>query len=175
MNPYFPQNVFKYCPCCGGRHFVAFGEKANKCQDCGFVFYFNAATAVAVIIRDSQNRVLLTKRAFDPGKGTFDLPGGFVDPLEQAETAVDREIREELNLKITSKKYLGSFPNTYLYGGIIYFTCDMVFDCTVETLQGITATDDVSGYEFLEITEDVISKVGAESIKNILRAFCLPR
>ena len=64
---------------------------------------------MVVIIRDSQNRVLLTKRAFDPGKGTFDLPGGFVDPLEQSETAVDREIREELNLKIAIRRkyYIG--------------------------------------------------------------------
>ncbi len=173
MNSHYPQNVFKYCPRCGSSNFVANGEKANKCVDCGFVFYFNAATAVAVIIRDSENRVLLTKRAFDPGKGTFDLPGGFVDPLESAEHAVDREIQEELSLKITSKIYRGSFPNRYLYGGIVYFTCDLVFECTVETLEGITAADDVAGYEFVHVTEEVIAKTGSQSIKDILRHFAI--
>lgn len=173
MNSHYPQNVFKYCPRCGSSNFVANGEKANKCVDCGFVFYFNAATAVAVIIRDSENRVLLTKRAFDPGKGTFDLPGGFVDPLESAEHAVDREIQEELSLKITSKIYRGSFPNRYLYGGVVYFTCDLVFECTVETLEGISVADDVAGYEFFKITNEVIENVGSESIRNILRTFCL--
>ena len=170
---FFPQKVLKFCPRCGGSHFEPHGSKANKCRDCGFVFYFNAATAVAVIIRDAENRVLLTKRAFDPGKGTLDLPGGFVDPMESAEHAVDREIAEELNLKITDKKYRGSFPNTYVYGGVIYYTCDLAFECTVASFEHITATDDVSAYEFHHITEDVIARVSAQSIKTILRTICL--
>lgn len=167
-----PQKVLKFCPRCGGVHFEPYGEKANKCRDCGFVFFFNAAAAVAVILRN-EGKVLLTKRAFDPGKGTLDLPGGFVDPLESAEHAVDREIEEELNLKITEKKYCGSFPNTYVYGGVLYYTCDLVFECSVASFEHITATDDVSGFEFHHITEEVIALVGAESIKNILRTICL--
>lgn len=174
MNETFlPQNVMNFCPRCGGKKFEAHGSKACKCADCGFVFYFNAASAVAVILRDSENRILLTRRAFDPGKGTFDLPGGFVDPLESAESAVDREIQEELHLQIVEKRYVGSFPNTYLYGGIIYYTCDLVFECTVATYDGISATDDVSSYEFLHITDEVIKQVGAQSIKNILRKYCM--
>lgn len=167
-----PQKVLKFCPRCGGIHFEPHGSKANKCRDCGFVFFFNAAAAVAVILRN-EGKVLLTKRAFDPGKGTLDLPGGFVDPLESAEHAVDREIEEELNLKITEKKYCGSFPNTYVYGGVLYYTCDLVFECSVASFEHITATDDVSGFEFHHITEEVIALVGAESIKNILRTICL--
>ena len=167
-----PQKVLKFCPRCGGVHFDPHGSKANKCRDCGFVFFFNAAAAVAVILRN-EGKVLLTKRAFDPGKGTLDLPGGFVDPLESAEHAVDREIEEELNLKITEKKYCGSFPNTYVYGGVLYYTCDLVFECSVASFEHITATDDVSGFEFHHITEEVIALVGAESIKNILRTICL--
>ena len=167
-----PQKVLKFCPRCGGVHFEPHGSKANKCRDCGFVFFFNAAAAVAVILRN-EGKVLLTKRAFDPGKGTLDLPGGFVDPLESAEHAVDREIEEELNLKITEKKYCGSFPNTYVYGGVLYYTCDLVFECSVASFEHITATDDVSGFEFHHITEEVIALVGAESIKNILRTICL--
>ncbi|MCQ2959074.1 MAG: NUDIX domain-containing protein [Bacteroidales bacterium] len=173
MKDFYPQKVFRFCPQCGGSHFVPFGEKANKCSDCGFVFYFNEAAAVAAIIRDSDGKVLLTKRAFDPGKGMLDLPGGFVDPLESAEHALEREIMEELNLKITSKKYLGSFPNRYLFGGVVYFTCDLVFECTVPSFNNIVATDDVAAYEFYHITEDVIEQVGGQSIKNILRTFCM--
>ena len=39
-------------------------------------------------------------------------------------------------------------------------------------MQGIHAMDDVDAFAFYEITEDVVAKVGAESIKNILRKFC---
>ena len=169
----YPQRVLRYCPRCGKGHFSPYNDKANKCDACGFVFYFNAATAVAVIIKDKENRVLLTTRAFNPGKGTLDLPGGFVDPLESAEHAIDREIKEELNLTITEKKYLGSFPNTYQYGDVVYFTCDLVFECTVETFEGMQAKDDVTHCEFYTVTEKLLENVGATSIKNILRKFFL--
>ncbi|MBQ3675937.1 MAG: NUDIX domain-containing protein [Bacteroidales bacterium] len=172
---FHPQNVLQYCPRCGCEQFEPYGVKASKCGTCGFVFYYNAATAVAAIIRDSQNRVLLTKRAFDPGKGTLDLPGGFVDPLESAETALCREIKEELELEIVSKDYKGSFPNTYVYGGVMYFTCDMVYECTVASYEHIAANDDVVAAQFYEITEQVIEQVGAESIRKILRRFCLSK
>lgn len=171
----FPQKILTYCPRCGGSHFRSYGIKANKCGDCGFVFYFNSAAAVAAIIKDSRNRVLLTKRAFEPGKGMLDLPGGFVDPLESAEEALKREILEELHLTITTCSYLGSFPNTYLYGGVVYFTCDLVYKCTVASLDNITACDDVADYEFVYVTESTLEKVGGESIKNILRRFCLAK
>lgn len=170
---FYPQKVFRYCPRCGSQQFEPYGNKANKCKDCDFVFYFNAATAVAVIIRDEKGRVLLTRRAFNPGQGMLDLPGGFVDPLESAESAVDREIAEELNLQITSKKYLGSFPNTYLYGGVVYFTTDLVFECSVSSFDAIMAKDDVASCEFYSITEEIIAQVSASSIQQILRQFCL--
>lgn len=170
---FFPQKILRYCPRCGGKHFEPFGDKANKCKDCDFVFYFNAATAVAVIIRNKDGKVLLTRRAYNPGKGMLDLPGGFVDPLESAESAVDREIAEELDLEITSKKYLGSFPNTYLYGGIVYFTTDLVFECSVKNLETIVAKDDVTSCDFYDITEEIIQQVSATSIKQILRNFCM--
>ena len=97
----------------------------------------------------------------------------FVDPLESAETALCREIKEELELEIVSKDYKGSFPNTYVYGGVMYFTCDMVYECTVASYEHIAANDDVVAAQFYKITEQVIEQVGAESIRKILRRFCL--
>ena len=45
-------------------------------------------------------RVLLVKRAIDPGAGRWALPGGFVDAGEGAATAAIREAHEELTVTV---------------------------------------------------------------------------
>ena len=74
-----PLHQFKFCPVCGQPTFVIHNEKANECTHCGFVYYFNPSSAVACFIRSEAGELLLVRRAKDPGKGTLDLPGGFVD------------------------------------------------------------------------------------------------
>ncbi len=47
-----------------------------------------------------EDRVLLAKRAQDPGKGTWTLPGGALELGERLEEAVKREILEEASIGI---------------------------------------------------------------------------
>lgn len=65
----------------------------------------------AVIFED--NKVLLSKRKIDPNKGSWDIPGGFIDPGETAHQALKREIKEELGVDIEIRKLIGFFPDTY--------------------------------------------------------------
>ncbi|MDA3881658.1 MAG: NUDIX domain-containing protein [Bacteroidales bacterium] len=172
MNSQFhPHSVFNYCPSCGQQSFEKDSFKSQKCLVCGFVLYTNASTAVAAIITNRKGEILLTKRAFEPAQGMFDLPGGFVDPGETAEKALIREVHEELNLIIESYSYFSSFPNEYVYGGLLYYTLDMVFECKVTSLEQIIPADDVADFVFLPISKDLIEGVGLMSIKNILRAY----
>ncbi|CAN5374847.1 NUDIX hydrolase [soil metagenome] len=46
-------------------------------------------------IRDGQFAVLLVERGSEPYAGSWALPGGFVEPDEDAETAARRELHEE--------------------------------------------------------------------------------
>lgn len=165
---FYPNNVLHYCPRCGSKNFNVLNVKAKKCDDCSFIFYVNPAAATAAIIRDTEGKVLFTRRAQDPCKGLLDLPGGFVDHDESVEMALTREIKEELNLNIASLKYWRSFPNEYLYSGMVYFTVDMIYICEVDSFDNISAFDDISSFEFLKPSKSIISEIGLASIKRVV-------
>jgi len=124
--------VFRYCPKCGAASLRFTGGKLLRCDACGFELYLNAAAAVAGLILDGQGRLLVTVRGKEPGRGMWDLPGGFVDPGETAEQSLRREVREEVGLEVAAMRYLGSYPNTYEYMGVRYPTLDMGFLCRAE-------------------------------------------
>jgi len=128
------ERVFKYCPKCGAAELRIAGGKLLRCGPCGFELYLNSAAAVAAVIEDDRGRVLITVRGKEPGKGKWDLPGGFVDPGESAEEALRREVREEVGLDVTAMRYLGSYPNTYDYVGVRYATTDLGFVCQVRDI-----------------------------------------
>lgn len=54
---------------------------------------------VGAVILDPQNRVLLLQHRFHPGTG-WGIPGGFINPQEQPEDALRRELREEIGLEV---------------------------------------------------------------------------
>ncbi len=74
-----------------------------------------------------DNKIVMTVRNKEPQKGKLDLPGGFVDPGENAEEALRRELKEELDLTLSSFIYLGTAVNSYEYLNISYPTCDIIF------------------------------------------------
>ena len=53
-----------------------------------------------------QGRILLVKRLTDPEAGCWGLPGGKVDLYETVPAAVEREIKEELGIRIEATKLL---------------------------------------------------------------------
>jgi ADP-ribose pyrophosphatase YjhB (NUDIX family) len=165
------KNSFVYCPKCGKKTLKDKSEKSFFCTDCGFVFYLNVAAAVAAIITDEADRVLVAIRKNDPAKDTWDLPGGFVDANETIEECLVREIVEELNVEITEAEYFCSFPNQYKYHDVMYSTIDLTFICKVEDFSNLRAADDVKSYIFCPVKELKPENFGLESIKNIVAQY----
>lgn len=119
---------FNFCPHCASPSIDVHMKNGIKCAACGYVFFHNMAAAVAGIV-EVDNRIVLIRRAREPRKGYYVLPGGFVDYHESLEEALVREVREELSVTVTDIRYFGSFPNTYEYKGVSYFTADAFFLC----------------------------------------------
>lgn len=172
MNDYYPpQEVFKFCPRCGSQHFEFQGVKSFLCKDCNFLYYINVAGAVAALIMDDRERVLFAKRAFDPFKGTLDLPGGFVDKDESAEEALMREIKEELNLEIDTYTFFRSFPNRYNFKGLTYYTVDLFFTCTIKDMAMLEAGDDAADIVFVPVQDVNTDQIGLSSIRRVVGDF----
>ena len=89
-------------PVCGGaldsRSLKAGDPDRLVCTQCGFVFYLDPKVAVGTIIDDGHGRILLVRRAIEPGYGKWVFPGGYVDRGEQVLAAAIREAREECGL-----------------------------------------------------------------------------
>jgi len=173
MTEFYPSKVWQYCPWCGTKSFRAGSENYLQCDVCLKKFYINTSGAVACIIENQHDEILFTRRAFEPAKGMLDLPGGFVSLNETAEDAVRREIREELNLEIASMRYIGSSPNQYLYGGVIYYTLDLGFKCLVTDFTNLQVADDVVGYEFLSHKQVNLDEICFPSIRKILQLYII--
>jgi mutator protein MutT len=166
-----PLKKFRYCPVCGSEKFIESKDLSKLCHQCGFHYYLNSVSAVACFVINGKNELLLCRRAHEPQKGFWDLPGGFVDIGETAEEAVEREIMEELNLKINKMSYLFSVPNQYLYSDFTVRTLDMFFRVEAENLESLKCKDDVSEAQFLPFNEIKIEEIGLSSIKIAVKKF----
>lgn len=165
-----PLDAYCFCPHCGSRAFIVQDFKSKRCKDCGFQVYMNAAASCVAIIVDTEGRVLITRRARDPYKGTLDFPGGFVDIGEGIHAALEREVREETGLRITQSKFLFSIPNVYPYGGLDVYSLDFFFLCRAEIPKdGIRALDDVMEASFMSIEQLKEDDFGCASMRECLR------
>lgn len=164
-----PLHQFKYCPKCGSEHFLENNFKSKKCEDCGFIYYFNSSASTVALIVNEENELLIATRAHEPAAGTLDLPGGFVDMYETGENAVIREVKEETNLDVSEVHYLFSIMNVYTYSGFDVHTLDMVFKCNAKDCSALKAEDDVSKLEFVKISDLQPEQFGLDSVREIIK------
>lgn len=117
----FPWN---FCPVCGQRLVDEDdGEKLRPyCNICQKFYYHNPIPVTACIVVNEKNEILLTRRAVEPAKGEWCLPGGFMELAETPEKSALRELEEETGIiaKEEDLKMLGVFSfSSKTKGGIL--------------------------------------------------------
>lgn len=125
---------FSFCPLCGYKLITKFmpldGEKRLVCSNCGFVFYQNPPPTVLAFV-EKGNKVLLVKRAINPYKGYWDLPGGFVEIGQTIESALKQEIKEELGVEINTMSFISSFAAYYKIKHLKEEVINLIFKVTL--------------------------------------------
>jgi NAD+ diphosphatase len=168
-------SFFTFCPNCKSEN-ITF-EKLVKfhCKDCDFQYYHNIAAAVAVVFT-FEDKILFSVRKVNPDKGKLDLPGGFIDPSENAEQAVCREIKEELGLylDITQLKYITTAPNNYLYKNVPYRTMDIFYEVALKSDQvAVAAEDEIESLIWIKKSKIELNEIGFVSIRKVINKFYL--
>ena len=102
---------WRFCPRCGEA--IAPADGRAECAACGFVAYANAAPTACALVTDAAGRLLLARRAIEPYRGRWDIPGGFLEEGEHPLDAVRRELREETGLEIEPKEFFGAWLDRY--------------------------------------------------------------
>lgn len=108
----------QYCSRCGARTENKMDERAKVCPSCSFVNYPRISPAIIVAITRGPEILLAKGSRFE---GSFySVLAGFVEPGETFEECVQREVEEEVGLKVKNIRYFGSqpwpFPDSLMAG-----------------------------------------------------------
>ena len=108
----------QFCGRCGSPTEELSGERAKICPKCKFISYPRICPAVITAVRKGDKLLLAHAKHFK--EGMYSLIAGFVEAGETLEEAVQREIMEEVGVKVKNIQYLGSqpwpFPNSMMLG-----------------------------------------------------------
>lgn len=110
------------CPLCGTPTDVVSGGWVRRCPRDGSEHYPRSDPAVIMSIVDADDRLLLGRGASWPA-GRFSVLAGFVEPGESLESAVAREVLEEVGVPVTDVAYLGNQPWPFPASLMVAFTC----------------------------------------------------
>ena len=125
------------------------GNNHRYCQTCDRIHYENPFPAVAALLPNQDGQLLLVKRAVEPAKGTWCLPGGFIEIDESIEEAVLRELKEETGIEGEIGKLVDFFSQrSPLYGALL------IFGYRVTMLGGaLQAGDDAQEARFFDLDD----------------------
>ena len=111
----------EFCSNCGKKNHYDYidGNMRHHCFECGVIHYENPKpTATLICPRDGE--ILFVKRAKEPGKGLWGLPGGFIEREESPEIAALRELKEETKLEGKVIMLLGTCSHfSTIFGDIL--------------------------------------------------------
>jgi 8-oxo-dGTP diphosphatase len=98
----------RFCPRCAAPATIRF-PRSLSCPSCGYQWFSNPSPVAGAIPVEPDGRIWLLKRGFEPSRGLWTFPGGFVDLGESVEDAARREAREEIGIDLELKGLVGVY------------------------------------------------------------------
>ena len=129
----------KYCVRCGNavEQRASYGQVRPVCPSCGWIHFADPKVAVGVLVEDDE-KILLVQRSFNPHKGKWTLPAGFINAGEDPAEAARRECLEETSLNVRVTRILDIHAGREHLGG-----ADFIIVYQAEVISGeLLAADD---------------------------------
>lgn len=108
----------QFCSHCGTLLVQSLTERAKMCPQCQMQHYPRISPSIIVAIRHQQKILLARSPHFRPG--VYSAIAGFIEPGENVEQAVHREVLEEVGIRLQNLRYQYSqswpFPSTLMLG-----------------------------------------------------------
>lgn len=150
------ESPFKFCTNCGQDDWIQKSEREFVCDACGFRHFITPIPAAVALLLDAQDRVLVIRRAHEPGFGLLGLPGGVIEPEETGEMAAARETREEVGIDLPASAftYFCALNNRYLFQGYTWPTLDLVYAARVPDFSNVVMqASEVSEFKICPLDE----------------------
>ncbi len=127
LNNWYTDN--RFCGTCGSGTELSKSERAIRCPECGRVIYPRIVPAVIVGVTNGDE-ILVTKYA---GRDIpfYALIAGFTEIGETLEETVEREVMEEVGLKVKNIRYYKSQPWGIVDDLLAGFYCDVDGDTRI--------------------------------------------
>ncbi|PNU21336.1 (deoxy)nucleoside triphosphate pyrophosphohydrolase [Geothermobacter hydrogeniphilus] len=120
---------------------------------------------VTAAIIEENGLILVTQRPEGSRHaGKWEFPGGKMEPGESPRQALERELREELNLEISAGDIVETLYHRYPWGAVLI----LAYRCRIRggTLQHLQVADhrwlpaeQLQGYDFLEADRPLVEKL----------------
>jgi NAD+ diphosphatase len=112
----------QFCGRCGAQTRQLRTERAKFCSDCNLISYPRLSPAIIVLVQ-KEDQILLARSPHFPA-GLHSTIAGFVEPGENLEHAVHREVFEEVGIAVKNIRYFGSEPWPFPHSLMIGFLAD---------------------------------------------------
>ena len=125
---FFWHNTHKFCGSCGFKNLSVQGGFVLKCSNikCGKSHFPRTDPAIITLI-SFQDKVLLGRSPRFP-EAMYSTLAGFVEPGESLEQALEREVFEEVGIKVKNIKYFNSQPWPFPASLMLGFFAEAVND-----------------------------------------------
>lgn len=144
------ESEYIYCPLCGSPLETTPIDNVlrKKCSasECNFVFWNNPVPVVAALV-EYENKIILARNKLWP-RDWYALIAGFLEKGETPETAIVREIKEELDLDCALKEFVGYYSFFEMNQLLLVYHA-------IATPGTITLSDELDDYKLVKPEEIV--------------------
>lgn len=116
---------YTFCPKCSSTLILkSLGDDKDIpfCESCNVPYFPFSTPAIITLVINPKNQIALIKQSYV--SENYIVVAGYLQPEESLENCVKREVEEELGLKVSSVKYMNSYPypkkNMLMIGFVSY-------------------------------------------------------